>query len=174
MTPRRLELDYVAAPRRSPWLGVAVLAVALATAGHLGLRHQTLRHDIAAATLANGMRDADSLPLRTVSKEKLDEEIKTVEAAVRQLTLPWTDIVQAVEASAMREVGILNMQPDPQQRVLRLTAEAKTREAMVEYVRRMSQTKIFSEVYLVNHHVQTEDPSRPIQFAVQASFQGAK
>jgi hypothetical protein len=29
---------------------------------------------------------------------------------------------------------------------------------------------VLSEVHLLNHHVQTEDPSRPIQFGVQAAF----
>jgi hypothetical protein len=41
---------------------------------------------------------------------------------------------------------------------------------MLEYVRRIAQTKGLTNVYIVNHQVQTENPSRPIQFSVQASL----
>jgi Tfp pilus assembly protein PilN len=58
--------------------------------------------------------------------------------------------------------------------MLKLTAEARSREAMLEYVRRIAQTKGLSNVYIVSHQVQTEDPSRPIQFSVQASLGAAK
>ncbi len=173
MTPRRLELDYVAPPRRSHLMGIALLGLALAAAGHLALRQQAVHRDLTALMVMQGSRNADLRPARSLSKERLDEEVKQAESVVRQLTLPWTDIVQAVEAASMHEVGVLNMQPDAQKRLLRLTAEAKSRETMLEYIRRMAQAKVFSDVYLVSHQVQTDDPSRPIRFAVQASFQGA-
>ena len=168
MTPARIELDYVAARRRPLWLGIAVLGVSLAAAGHLALRHQTVNRDLAALAAVQGARDM--APAR--ASKGADEEIKQAETVVRQLTLPWSDIVRAIEAASMREVGVLNMQPDAQQRVLKLTAEAKSREAMLKYVRRIAQTKGLSNVYIVNHQVQTEDPSRPIQFSVQASLAG--
>jgi hypothetical protein len=167
MTPARIELDYVAAPRRPVWLGIAVLVVSLAAAGDLALRQQSVQRDLAAVAAVQGARDTS--PARGAAKG-VEEELKQAEAVVRQLTLPWSDIVRAVEGASMREVGVLNMQPDAQQRLLKLTAEAKSREAMLEYVRRIAQTKGLSNVYIVSHQVQTEDPSRPIQFSVQASL----
>ena len=41
---------------------------------------------------------------------------------------------------------------------------------MLRYLRRMSQTAGFAEVHLINHQVREDDPLRPIQFSVQASF----
>ena len=53
--------------------------------------------------------------------------------------------------------------------MLRLTAEARNREAMFEYLRRLAQARGLAEVHLVSHQVQRDDPQRPIQFTVQAA-----
>jgi Tfp pilus assembly protein PilN len=170
MTPRRLDLDYVAAPRPPLWIGFSVLIVALAIAGNMVLRHRDARHELAALDAAQGLLNVERGPRRAVPKERLEEEAKLIDAAVRQLTLPWAQMIEAVEAASMGEVALLQMQPEAQQRTLRLTAEAKNREAMLRYVRRLGQSRALSGVHVVNHQVQIEDPSRPIQFGVQAVF----
>jgi Tfp pilus assembly protein PilN len=170
MSARRIELDYVAAPRRPWWIGAAVLILALAVAGDMVLRYREARHELTALDAAQGLLNADRRPQRAVPKERLDEEAKVIDATVRQLTLPWAQMIEAVEAASSSEVTVLQLQPETQQRSLRLTAEAKNREAMVKYMRRLGETRVLSGVHLVNHHVQVEDPSRPIQFGVQASF----
>jgi len=170
MSARPIDLDYVAAPRRPWWIGASVLILALAVAGSMVLRYRDARHELAAADAAQGLLNADRRPLRAVPKERLDEEAKIIDATVRQLTLPWAQMIEAVEAASTGEVTVLQLQPETQQRSLRLTAEAKNREAMLRYVRRLGETRVLSGVHLVNHHVQVEDPSRPIQFGVQATF----
>jgi len=173
MTPRRLELDYVAAPRRAQWIGISVLAVALVVAGDMVFRYRDAHRDLAALDAAQGLLSTERRP-RAASKERLDDEAKTIDAAVRQLTLPWVQMIEAVESASTSDVALLQMQPEAQQRTLRLTAAAKNREAMLKYVRRLGESRALSAVHLVNHQVQVEDPSRPIQFGVQASFRGGK
>jgi Tfp pilus assembly protein PilN len=173
MTPR-LELDYVAPPRRPQWIGVSLLIVTLIVAGDMALRHRDTRQELAALDAAQGLLNADRRPARAVPKERLDEEVKTINAAVRQLTLPWAQMIEAVESAATGDVVVLQMQPEAQSRSVRLTAEAKSREAMLRYVRRLEQSRALSGVHLVSHQVQVEDPSRPIQFGVQAAFRSAQ
>jgi len=170
MSAPRIELDYVAAPRRAWWIGASVLILALAVAGDLVLRYRDATHELAAVDAAQGLLNADRRPQRPVSKERLDEEAKIIDATVRQLSIPWAQMIEALEAASTGEVTVLQLQPETQQRSLRLTAEAKNREAMLRYVRRLGQTRVLSGVHLINHHVQVEDPSRPIQFGVQAAF----
>jgi len=170
MSVHRIELDYAAAPRRPQWIGVSVLILALAISGHLVLRYRNALNELAALDAAQGLLSADRRPPRAVSKERLDEEAKIIDAVVRQLSIPWAQMIEAVEAASSGEVTVLQLQPETQQRNLRLTAEAKTREAMLRYVRRLGGTRALSGVHLVNHHVQVEDPSHPIQFGVQAAF----
>ncbi|HEX9192905.1 MAG TPA: hypothetical protein VF871_03980 [Burkholderiales bacterium] len=171
MTAGRLELDYVAAPRRAQWLGVAVLAVALGVATFIVFRYQGAQHDLAALEAAQGLLNVERKP-RAVSKERLEDEVKQVDSVVRQLTLPWAQMIEAVEAASTGEVAVLQLQPEAQQRLLRLMAEAKSREAMLRYVKRLGETKALSEVHLINHQILLDNPSRPVQFGVQASFRG--
>ncbi len=170
MSPHRIELDYVAVPRRPRWMGASVLILALAVSGDMVVRYRNALNELAAVEAAQGMLNADRRPQRAVPKERLDAEAKIIDAAVRQLSIPWAQMIEAVEAASTGEVTVLQLQPDTQQRSLRLTAEAKSREAMLRYVRRLGETPALSGVHLVNHHVQVEDPSRPIQFGVQAAF----
>ncbi|HTF15135.1 MAG TPA: hypothetical protein VK643_10730, partial [Burkholderiales bacterium] len=122
MSPNRIELDYVAAPRRPWWIGASVLIVALAVAGGIVWRHRDARNQLAALDAAQGLLNVDRRPQRAVPKERLDEEAKIIDAAVRQLTLPWAQMIQAVEAASTGEVTVLQLQPETQQRSLRLTA----------------------------------------------------
>jgi len=62
------------------------------------------------------------------------------------------------------------MQPDAQQRLLRITAEAGSQDAMLEYVRRLGESRKLNNVHLLSHQVQAQDPRRPIQFTVLAAF----
>ena len=173
MTPRRLELDYVAAPSAPRWVGISVLILALAVAGFLMLRYRDAQHQLAALDAAQGML-SDRRAQRAVPKERLEQEAKIIDSAVRQLTLPWAQMIEAVEAASTSDVVVLQLQPEAQQRTLRLTAEAKSGEAMMRYVRRLSQSRVLSDVAPISHQVQLEDPSRPIQFSVQASFRSAR
>ena len=82
--------------------------------------------------------------------------------------------MQAIEQAATRDVAILQLQPDAETRSLKLIAEARQREAMFEYLRRLGAARGLSEVHIVSHQVQRDDPQRPIQFSLQASMKGLK
>jgi hypothetical protein len=171
---RLLELDYVAFPRRARWPGVVVLAVSLAVAAGIVGRWRDARAELAAVEAAQGLVGADRAPTKSVSRERLDEEAKMVNEVVRQLGLPWARMIAAVEKASTGEVVVLQLQPEAQQRLLRLTAEAKSREAMLRYVRRLGEDRALGDVYLVRHEVKLDQPGRPIQFAVQASLKDAR
>jgi hypothetical protein len=172
MTPRRLELDYIAPRRRAPWLGLGVLALGIAAAAYLVERYRDGQLELARIEAIQGLFGAERRPARTASKERLEDDFKHVESVVQQLALPWAPLIQAVEAAGSDEVAVLQMQPEAQQRRLRLTAEAKNHDAMLAYLRRLGDTKTLHEVHLVSHQVQLDNPQRPVQFALQASFRG--
>jgi hypothetical protein len=73
-----------------------------------------------------------------------------------------------VERASTRDVALLQLQPDAESRLLRLTAEARNREAMFEYVRRLGAAPGLADTHVVSHQVQRDDPLRPVQFSVQA------
>jgi hypothetical protein len=169
---RRIDLDYIAPPRRPLWPGVLLLALSLAVAGELAVRYREVRAELDRLQVAGGLLNAERRPTRVVSKERLDEEAKSAEIVVRQLTLPWTSLVEKVEKAATTNVAVLQLQPDAQKRLLRLTAEARHQAAMLEYLRRLAAARMLADVHVVSHQVQLEDPRRPIKFTVQASLRG--
>ena len=157
-------------PVRRPVLpGLLVLAVSLVVAAGLAERYRDARVEVARVEAQTGLI-APERPVREIPKQKLEEEARNAEAVVRQLTLPWATLIGAIEQAATREVAILQLQPDAETRLLKLTAETRQREAMFDFLRRLGEAKGLSEVHLVSHQVQREDPQRPIQFSVQASI----
>jgi Tfp pilus assembly protein PilN len=168
--PGRVELDYLAPPQRLLWPGLLVLALSLALGAFLLVRYRDARQDIARLEAESGLVLPERRPVRAVPKERLDAEAKAAEAVVRQLAVPWGALVAALEQASMRDVALLQLQPDADQRRLRLTAEARDRDAMFTYLRRLEAAPALAEVVLISHQVQLEDPQRPIQFSLQAAL----
>src|SRR5258708_9352372 len=125
----RIELDYVAPPRRAWWIGASVLILAIAVAGDMVLRYRDTRHELAALDAAQGLLNADRRPQRAVPKERLDAEAKINHAVVRPLTLPWAQMIEAGATGSSSEVTVLQMQPETHPRRLLPTADAQNREA---------------------------------------------
>jgi hypothetical protein len=155
--------------RRPLWPGVLVLAVSLGVAAGLAQRYRAAEVELVRLQAESGLVTPQR-PAREIPKAKLDEEAKSAEAVVRSLTLPWAPLIGTIEKAATKEVAILQLQPDAETRVLRLTAETRYREAMFDFVRRLSSAQGLADVHLVSHQVQREDPQKPIQFSVQASL----
>jgi len=173
MTRAPLELDFIVAPRRSRLAGIAVLAIALGSAGFLASKYHTAQQRLQQLEAADSLLRTSPAP-RAVPRERLDEQVKSAQAVVRQLALPWAELIDSLERSAMRDVSVLHVQPDAQQRLMRVTAEARGEAQMLEYLRRVGAARGFSEVHLLSHQVREDDPARPIQFSLQASFRSAQ
>jgi hypothetical protein len=170
---RRLELDYVVPPRRSLWLGLLLLAIALGVAADLVKRFTAARDERGRLEATQGLLNTERPAVKPVPVERLDEQVKSAETAVRQLTLPWATLIEVLENATTPDVAVLQVQPEAQQRLLRITAEARNQKAMLLYLRKLAANSALEEVHLVNHQVQSDDPQKPLQFSVQANFKVA-
>jgi Tfp pilus assembly protein PilN len=146
-----------------------VFAVSLALAAWLTERYRDARVEVARLETQSGLI-APERPAKPIPREKIEEEARNAEAVVRQLTLPWAALIGTIEQAATREVAILQLQPDADTRLLRLTAETRQRDAMFDFVRRLAASPGLADVHLVSHQVQREDPQQPLQFSIQASI----
>ena len=170
MKPARLELDYLAPPRRAAWPGVLILVASLGLGAHLGMRYHEGKQALVRIETESGLLSPERRPVRALPRERLQAESKAADLVVRQLTVPWAGLVAALEKAATPNTALLQLQPDADQRRLRLTAEARDREAMFAYVQRLEGSPALADVHLVSHQVQNEDPQRPIQFSLQATL----
>jgi Tfp pilus assembly protein PilN len=172
MSRPRLELDYVVPPRRSLWLGLLLLAIALGVAADLIARFSAARDERSRIEATQGLLNTERPAAKPVAVpvERLDEQIKAAEATVRQLTLPWATLIEVLENATTPDVAVLQVQPEAQQRLLRLTAEARNQKAMLLYMRKLADSNALEDVHLVNHQVQNDDPQKPLQFSAQATI----
>ncbi|MDA8109282.1 MAG: hypothetical protein M0015_11705 [Betaproteobacteria bacterium] len=166
MSVPRLELDYVAAPRRARRAGVLLLVLALALAGYSLERYRALGDELAALTATRGAFGYG--PRAEVSAQRLREEEKRAQSVLRQLDLPWAPLIEAVEQAAGRDIVLIELQPQAEDRTVLLTAEAPNRQAMLDYLRRLSGSKLLARVYLVSHRVESDQALRPVRFVVRA------
>jgi hypothetical protein len=171
MTSPRAELDYIAPRRRPRAAGLALLVVSLGIAGALLQHYESVRLDIGKIDASRGILASERRPAAT--PKSLDEETKNAEAIVRQLALPWSAMVQAVEGASGPDIALLQMQPDAQLRQLRLTAEARSERAMLDYLERLTAAPALADVHLASHQVMLDEPRRPIQFSILARLKGA-
>lgn len=167
---RRLELDFQAGPYRPAWPGAALLALALVLALGLWLGYRDVQRELATLQETTGLVAQDTRAARPVNPARIDEQQKSVHFAMRQLALPWVPLIESLEQATTPDVAVLVLQPDGLQGVLRLTAEARNREAMFDYLRRLDGSATLAEVHLVSHQLQLDNPQRPVQFAVQGVF----
>lgn len=113
---------------------------------------------------------------RTVSErdaKRVAEEVKVADSIAGRLTLPWADLFDALEASSMSNVALLAIEPDVAKRVLRITAEAKTKNDMLAYVDKLNEDRRLLNVHLMEHQLQPTTPGEPVRFSIQASWAGA-
>lgn len=175
-----LNLDFVASVRRSPWPGLLLLAMALGIALYLVVRYQHTRIEVERLNVLQGLVAPTSTDTsrkgakRDDKDNRTDEQTKDAQATVRQLALPWAALITALESSTSNDVAVLQVQPEAQQQLVRITAEARDHRAMLVYVDKLQQNQILRNIHWLNHQYQNDDPQRPLQFSLQAAFGDAQ
>ena len=147
-----------------------VLASSLGFAAWLVDGYLQTGRELARLETAAGLARPERRAAPALSRERTEEETKRAEAVVKSLTLPWAGLIRAIEQAATREVAILQLEPNAETRIVRLTAEAKSREAMFDYLRRLGTAGGIGEVHLVHHQILRDEPQRPLQFSVHAAM----
>lgn len=99
-----------------------------------------------------------------------EPQAAAVNGAVMQLNLPWRALQEAVASATPAGVALLALEPDARKRMLRISAEARTSDEMIDYVARLKREELFSDVALTRHEINDQDPNRPIRFELDASW----
>jgi hypothetical protein len=172
---RSLHLDYQRSFKSFPWLGFGLLAAALAAivsmAGYYHQLGQRIVELEARVDRGERLSDHRTRPLLPVTRQAAQEQTLEVEHAnqvLRQLTLPWDKLFQAVESSGGKSVAMLSMEPDVEKGMVRISGEAKNFDAVLDYVRQLGSRDEFGSVHLQNHQVLHDDPEKPVHFSLLA------
>lgn len=163
---QRLDLDFWATERPSPWAGRLLLLVALAVGAELTLSYRELRE----AVDVREARLAELQPRSRAARPASAEELTAARDSVQRLALPWGALFAALESAASDRVALLSIQPDPRAGTVTITGDSKDYLAALTYVLNLSRAETLSDVQLVRHELKSKDPQRPVSFSVSATW----
>ena len=113
-------------------------------------------------------------PRRDSQAELPTETVIRINRAIIQLNLPWQELFEIFEKRSVPNVALLALEPDSRKRLLRVTAEAKRPEDMVDFLQSLLAEPRFAEVVLIRHEINKEDRNRPIRFLLEARWRMEK
>lgn len=147
--------------------GLALCAGALAQLTH----YQEEREEVDAQLAALRARAATPVLTPKLQQAAVGEaEAAAVNGAIAKLNLPWRALHDALRAATPPNIALLALEPDAKKRVLRITAEAKSSEDMLDYVAALGRAELFGSATLVRHEVLEQDPNRPLRFQLDAGW----
>lgn len=170
MIPQRLALDFVAVPaaaRASRWVllaGVAAAAIAGARVAPGLIELEQQRRDLAALV-------AEREPA-VARAGKPVPGLRTAQAVATQLQAPWEGLLASLESVRTKDVALLAVEPTAARQSLRITADARNPDAMLDMLAQLRQQRL-TDVVLVSHQVQEKQPGTPIRFQIQARWTDA-
>jgi Tfp pilus assembly protein PilN len=172
--PRTLRLVLYRMPL---WVGL-LLALMLLLLGGAGLQLMALysqknevQSDLADTQERLALRQGKPRRAQARAQSELAPELVTaVNAAVRQLNLPWDELLDALEAAARPQVALLELRPEAASRRLLGVAEAKTSDDMIAYIERLKAQHVFSAVALNSHQINEQDRNKPLRFEFVATW----
>jgi len=170
-----LQLDHFARGARGTGAGWMLLAAALIAAVALGAWQGGLQRELDAREAQASSAERD-YRVRTaaspVDPRRLEDAQQRARRIALELRLPWNELFRAVEEAADPAVALLAVEPDVSRGALRVTGEAKNKDAMLRYVRRLGAHKPIVRAMLESHVERPAAARAPVQFTLVAYWEG--
>ncbi|TWI65120.1 fimbrial assembly protein PilN [Pseudoduganella lurida] len=109
-------------------------------------------------------------PAAVVQTAIPEAQAVAVNAAILQLNVPWRELDDAIGAATPSTIALLALEPDAKKQMLKITAEAKNSDDMVDYVRSLQQQEFFLGAALARHEIGEQDAGRAIRFQVDVQW----
>ena len=98
------------------------------------------------------------------------DEITAVNAAIKEIVLPWPALFKSLEAVDSAGVKLLALEPNAKQRTLHITAVALDTDSMMRYVRELTQQSVLKEVVLQSQETTDISGQAAIRFVIGAAW----
>lgn len=173
---RPISIDFSRDSEAPSAVGVLLLRLGLLAAAISAVCYVTIVGEIdrLEARAGETSRAARKMPARLTESpgdaREMQQEIRNANQVVQQMTLPWDRLFRQFETAASKEVALLTVQPDVASRQVRISGEAKNFKAMLDYTRRLEQSEMLRDVVLLGHEVKSQDPQRPVTFALSVAW----
>lgn len=154
-------------------LGALALAASLVVCAGLGLHYQALTQEIEAAEASIEQLLKSSSRLRqprASSRQTLINEVRQVNQAALQLTIPWDELFRELESATDRRVALLALQPNFQKREIRISGEADDFGALRRYLDRLERGEELEGVRLISHEIVARGTATSVRFEITAGW----
>ena len=173
MKHARLTLDFAPHARRMSWVGAAALLASVvllagATYRLAGVLAATA-HDADALAQIEARRLHASAPRTRPLEPGEVVRIRAARQVAQTLMTPWGELLESLEAAPKQTVALLSVEPSVAKHSLRLSAEARNTQDMIDYLDALQHDERLSDVVLVSHQVQ-QAPGSPVRFQIQANW----
>ena len=158
---QRLEIDFCATRRASPWLGRGLLGIALVVCLDAGLSYTSL-HGVVKQNETRVSRRAPA------TAKVSAQEVAAVRDTVQRIGMPWDELFVALEAAATDQVALASIEPDLAKGTVVISGDGKDYLAALSYVANLSRIEGLERVQLVRH----EQKGNSVSFAVSAAWGG--
>ena len=172
---RAIQLDF-ASSRKPSMLGLLMFALALLALMMVWQRHThinqallTLDQSILELKERKGLKPAEP-QLQAKSSADLLANIEEAKKLASFLMIPWGDVLNALEASALDDLALLAIEPDAKKRQLKITAEAKNKDILFSYLEKLEASSELANVYLLKHEIVEDVDQHPIRFVAVATW----
>lgn len=173
---RALTLDYQRSAQPG-WAGWLMLGIGAAAAAGAVFYYAALSRDLAgweariSETARQTQRGSAATGAAPRKPEETGRELKRANEVLQKLSVPWEALFAALERTRGDSIALLSVEPDARKGLVRISAEAKTAQDMLDYLRRLGKEPAFSRVSLVNHQIQQQDPERPLRFSLAVNWE---
>lgn len=165
----RLQLDFVHPRPRPARLGWVLLSLGVALALWSGWRYHAQAQALEAARAVLAQQEAPRAAPRRALASPRAEVSPLTEAARQALQADWSGLLDALEVSRPDGIALLSLELDAPQGRLRLSAQARTPGAMLDYLDRLEDVGL-RQVRLQTHQTRSEADLEYLEFAATAHW----
>jgi DNA-binding TFAR19-related protein (PDSD5 family) len=157
-------------------LGLVIFALALLALLTIWQRHHNINQQlimldqsILQLKASKGLEPAEP-ELQAKSSADLLAKIEEAKKLANFLMIPWGDVLNALEASALNELALLAIEPDAKKRQIKITAEAKNKDILFSYLEKLEASDELANVYLLKHEIVEDVDQHPIRFVAVTTW----
>lgn len=175
MRRRSLALDHFAGPPRLSWYGITLLALAILAAMTLAAWQRQLLGELDVLQTQQqlalpGTRRPSAAAM--IEPRRRDEALRSAQRVSLDLRLPWNALLDAIEAATDPSVALLTIEPDGRRAAVRISGEARHKQAMLDFMGRLGMTRPFVHTVLESHAQNRTGAKAPVRFTLLAHWKG--
>lgn len=169
----KIRLDYArqstgVSPLMLGAIGIAALLLCL-----LGWHAHQLQNQLQGLEWRASAHKETSTPLTSIppaEQERISQRMEEANRVMAELGLPWNDLFEHLEKTASAQISLLEIRPVSAKGNLRISGEARSVSALMDYVRHLEAQDAFEDVNIQEHQVESEGEQKFVAFRLQARW----